>query len=235
MHPLQRPKIDLSWIRVGRLLVISYSESNDGRKAWVCQCDCGVTIEVRGTNLRSGKTKSCGCLKAERMSEGIGKSHGMYGTRENKSWSTMIERCTNPNSKSYSDYGARGITVCDRWMKFENFFADMGIRPEGKTLDRKENSLVYFPENCKWSTSKEQQNNRRNSRRYIFEGREFTSMELSEISGANYHGLRKMLNNHGGGVMSAISRYGIDSESKLRMLIDEYDKNKLSEESEIGV
>jgi hypothetical protein len=158
------------------------------------------------------------------MSEGIGKSHGMYGTRENKSWSTMIERCTNQKSKSYSDYGARGITICDRWMKFENFFADMGVRPEGKTLDRKENSLGYGPENCKWSTAKEQQNNRRNSRRYFFDDRGFTSLELSEISGVTYHGLRKMLNNYGGDVMKSLSRYGIESEDALRILIAEHDK-----------
>ena len=143
MHPLSKPKIDLTGARVGRLRILSYSQASDSRKAWVCLCDCGATVEIRGVNLRSGKTKSCGCLKAERMAEGIGKRHGMYGTRENKSWSTMIERCTNPKAKSYPDYGGRGITVCERWLSFENFFADMGPRPEGSTLDRKENSLGY--------------------------------------------------------------------------------------------
>lgn len=224
MHPLSKPKIDLTGARVGRLRILSYSQASDSRKAWVCLCDCGATVEIRGVNLRSGKTKSCGCLKAERMAEGIGKRHGMYGTRENKSWSTMIERCTNPKAKSYPDYGGRGITVCERWLSFENFFADMGPRPEGSTLDRKENSLGYEPDNCKWSTAQEQQNNRRNSRRYMFQGKPYTSLELSEISGISYHALRKQLGNFEGDVMKAVSKYGITSEGQFKLLVDGYEE-----------
>ncbi|GLO03347.1 hypothetical protein PPUJ13061_32450 [Pseudomonas putida] len=152
------------------------------------------------------------------MAEGIGKTHGMYGSRENKSWSTMIERCHNPKAKSYADYGGRGIAVCDRWKSFDNFFADMGPRPPGMTLDRKDNKLGYSPENCRWSTAKEQQNNRRNSRRYSFEGRDFTSLELSEITGISYHALRKQLNNAAGDVAKAASKFGL-SKVRLRALI----------------
>jgi len=223
MHPLSKPKIDLTGNRVGRLLILEYAQPNDSRRAWVCQCDCGARVEIRGVNLRTGKTKSCGCFKADRMAEGIGKRHGMYGTRENKSWSSMIERCTNPNVKSYADYGARGITVCDRWLSFENFFEDMGPRPEGLTLDRKDNSLGYEPGNCKWSTAKEQQNNRRNSRRYLFRGRPYTSLELSEISAIPYHALRKQLGNFEGDVMKALSKYGITSEGQFKLLVDQYE------------
>lgn len=209
MHPLSRPKIDLSGLRVGRLLVISYSNLNDGRKAWLCHCDCGSTVEVRGVNLRSGKTKSCGCFKAERMAEGIGKTHGMYGSRVNKTWSTMLERCLNENATSYADYGGRGVTVCERWLSFENFYADMGDRPEGKTLDRKDNAIGYEPGNCRWATASEQQNNRRNSRRFIFNGAGYTSLYLSEVSGVPYHALRGMLRRSSDDVSVAMSKYGI--------------------------
>lgn len=230
MHTLSKPKIDLSGVRVGRLLVIEYSDSDDGRKAWKCLCDCGNYVEIRGANLRSGKTKSCGCFKREQMAEGIGKKHGMYGSRENKSWSTMLERCTNPNAKSYSDYGGRGITVCERWRSFDNFFADMGPRPPGTTLDRKDNAKGYEPGNCRWSTSAEQQNNRRNSRRYLFQGVQYTSLQLSEITGLGYHALRKQLSNFGGDVMAAVARYGISTEEQMRLLVDEYE-SKLREKA----
>lgn len=223
MHPLAKPKIDLAGRKIGRLLVIEYSKSEDGRNAWVCDCDCGNRVEVRGSNLRTGKSMSCGCLKAERMAEGIGKTHGMYGTRVNKSWSTMIERCTNPKSKSYKDYGGRGIYVCERWMSFENFYEDMGDRPTGMSLDRIDNKKGYEPGNCKWSTPKEQQNNRRNSRRYSFDGIEYTSLELSEITGVGYHALRKQLGNLGGDVMAALSKYGIATTAQMKDLVMQYE------------
>lgn len=224
MHPLTKPKIDISGQRFGRLVVVSYSASGDGRKAWLCTCDCGSSAEISGANLRSGKTRSCGCFKRDRMSEGIGKTHGMYGSRENKSWSTMMERCHNPKAKSYADYGGRGITVCERWKSFANFFADMGVRPPGMTLDRKNNSFGYGPENCRWSTVSEQQNNRRNSRRYHFDGRAFTSLELSEITGIPYHALRKQLNNLDSDVMKALAKFDISGPEQLNLLVDGYEE-----------
>lgn len=212
MHPLKRPKIDLTGLRVGRLLVISYSESNDGRKAWVCHCDCGTKVDIRGVNLRSGKTKSCGCFKADRMAEGLGKKHGMHLTRTYKTWHSMLERCRNPSATSYKDYGGRGITVCREWYQFERFYSDMGERPDGMTLDRIENSRGYEPGNCKWSTPSEQQNNRRNNVTYLIGDREFTSLQLSEICGANYHTIRRKIR-HAADVMEVLFKHGIESES----------------------
>ena len=88
-------------------------------------------------------------------------THGMTGTPTYNSWFGMIQRCTNPKQPTFKDYGGRGVTICHRWLRFENFLADMGIRPEGKTLDRKNNAGGYEPSNCRWATHKEQCENRR--------------------------------------------------------------------------
>jgi hypothetical protein len=101
----------------------------------------------------------------------------------------MLQRCTNPNNTQYKDYGARGITVCDRWKVFKNFLADMGIRPEGMTLDRKNNDKGYTPKNCKWSTRSEQQRNRRGNNVWAYKGKHKTVAEWAEQLGMKRHSL----------------------------------------------
>lgn len=147
--------IDLTGLKFGKLSIIDLIGKNKhGKYLYSCKCDCGKQKLILGESLVSGNTKSCGCFSKNLK-------HGYSETPTYKSWTSMIQRCNNPNNDRYKDWGERGITVCERWLKFENFLEDMGERPKNKTLDRTNNDLGYFKENCKWSTTKEQSNNKR--------------------------------------------------------------------------
>lgn len=160
--------------RFGRLLVIGLTPSREiasgeRRRLCVVRCECGNEAEARPSNLRSGNTTSCGCMHAEMSAAGqCNFKHGGSATREYRAWMRMKERCYNPKSKRYEDWGGRGITVCDRWLEgFENFLADMGPRPSPRhSLDRKDNDGNYEPSNCRWATYSEQNLNRRPFRTY---------------------------------------------------------------------
>lgn len=159
-------KFNLKDKKFGRWKVLEYN----GGSYWKCLCDCGKIKMVDGNSLRRGLSKSCGCLHKEIISK-MGKDRIRHG-RSNKgdltytSWQHMKRRVLNKNSPDFPNWGGRGIKVCERWIKFENFLEDMGERPEGMTLDRIDNDGNYEPSNCKWSTRKEQNRNKRNIKGY---------------------------------------------------------------------
>jgi hypothetical protein len=130
---------------------------------WVCRCDCGKEHLVATGNFVRGHAWSCGCTPSpNRVASATKHGHNKGGARSPTyySWSAMRDRCLLTTHAHYDSYGGRGISICDRWRKFENFLADMGERPEGKTLDRINNDGNYEPSNCRWATAKEQRANR---------------------------------------------------------------------------
>lgn len=173
---------DLQGQIFGRLTVIERAGSSKNRQAkWACLCSCGGKSIVTGSNLRYGGVRSCGCLPGM-------KTHDKSNTIEYRCWLKMRSRCTNPSDKSYNNYGARGIRVCDRWEIFITFYADMKDRPRNKTsIERIDNDGPYSPANCIWANQTMQNRNKRNNDIINYHG-EFKSLIMwVEEKGLPYH------------------------------------------------
>lgn len=169
-------KLNLHGQKFSRLTVVSEAAKADRPKAatrWLCRCDCGTEIVTETGALRSGHTKSCGCMHRDIVALNSVK-HGLYGSPEYRAWRAMVARCTVETNGSFPNYGGRGIKVCDQWMLFENFFADMGKRPTGSSIDRIDNNGNYEPSNCRWANREQQDNNKRTNVMVTFEGRTMT-------------------------------------------------------------
>lgn len=191
--------LDLRGHVFGRLTVCESTRKGKA-VAWICSCTCGATHTVTTTLLTQGLTRSCGCLQKELRHRGPNTRHrhtvGAKRSPEHSSWSGMLERCLNPNNKLYPQYGGRGISICERWMTFENFFEDMGHRPKGTTIDRYPNNDGHYePGNCRWATAKEQARNTRATLFVEFNGRRTPLREVAEITGVKYMTLYQRLTN----------------------------------------
>ena len=184
--------------KFNRLTAIKFNRKGKlGEQHWLFKCDCGKEKVICVAHVKRGTTKSCGCLHKEMVimrNTTDNLKHGKCETGVYKSWDSMKQRCLNENKTTYKDYGGRGITICDRWLKFENFFEDMGDRPDGKTLDRIDNNLGYSKSNCRWATRKEQANNTRGNHLLTCKDKTQNVTQWAKELEMNYNTLRSRLN-----------------------------------------
>lgn len=179
---------NLAGLVFGYWLVL-YQDNERGKHGevyWVCKCECGFKKRVTANSLRNGSSTKCYSCK--------NRLHGMETSPTYGSWVAMRQRCSNPKNVSYKDYGGKGIEVCGRWSEFVNFLADMGVRPEGMTIDRINSAKGYSKENCKWSTPKEQARNRGNTKKYQHDGKEYALGELADMYGIPVRRVAQRLN-----------------------------------------
>lgn len=185
--------IDILGVRFGRLVAERFLGIENHAAIWECRCDCGNMTTAKTRYLRYGRKRSCGCLHIDTAS-GVNRRHGMHGTPTYKSWSSMIQRCTNSNHDDFHNYGGRGITVLDRWLSFDAFHKDMGTRPPvGYSIDRIDVNGNYGPGNCRWATTKEQQSNKRNSLIVEAHGMAMGVAEWSALTGVSEAAMRARL------------------------------------------
>lgn len=199
---------DLQNQRFGKLIVIGYAYTNERNRAvWLCECDCGKKKEVTTGNLKSGTTRSCGCLHKEQLAKKL-TTHGEYGSRLYWCWHNMKARCFNENDKRYMSYGGRGITVCEEWLVFENFraWAMENGYADDLSIDRINVNGNYEPSNCKWSSDIEQARNKRNNRLVTYEGKTQTLKEWAEELGVNYYTLHSRIVKRGWSVERALTK-----------------------------
>lgn len=174
---------DLTGQKIGRWQILSLAGKKPGYNEylWNCRCECGTAKQVNGSTIKTGRSKSCGCYSADLV-----RKHGMDGTPTYNAWAHMLTRCNNVRHKQYPEYGGRGIKVCDEWHKFENFFADMGEKPDGYSLDRIDNDAGYSKANCRWATITQQIRNRRVSVKREHNGIMKSAAEIAAENGIKW-------------------------------------------------
>ena len=190
-------KVDLTGKKFGRLTVVSKVNRECGKSLWLCKCECGNVVNVTANRLKSGNTRSCGCLKRDTTIK-RNKTHNMSSSRLYVIWGGMIKRCKNKNAHNYKIYGGRGIEVCDLWLRFEPFmeWALSNGYENNLSIDRIDNNGNYCPENCRWVDKKTQNRNRRNNRIIVFNGVTATEAEWAEILGMPIQTLAYRLSRH---------------------------------------
>ena len=210
-----KPKL-LNGNRFGRWSVLCESgRSKSGSVIWLCKCDCGTVRSVEGRSLRSGVSKSCGCLGADHRLEAARKvvtKHGGKKERLYNVWLGILGRCLNPTDRHYTDYGGRGITICEAWKDyaaFRDWAIAAGYDPSAKrgacTIDRINNDAGYFPDNCRWVNGTVQCNNRRTNHRLEYNGESHTISEWACISGIRKDTLRRRIEKYGWSIERALT------------------------------
>lgn len=186
---------DLTGMKFGRLSVAGFEGSSHGTTFWLCKCDCGNTVTVKGSSLRIGGTRSCGCLFKEIHARRLSK-HGESHTRLHNVWSGMLQRCNDSKSGEYHRYGGRGIKVCEEWLSYVNFRDwalangyDKDAPPRECTLDRIDNDGNYEPNNCRWVSMREQSLNKSGLHLVTYRGVTMTLTQWSEKTGIKRHTL----------------------------------------------
>lgn len=209
---------DIQGNKYGRLTVISFVGTKNKKARWLCKCDCGNIVEVYGVDLRGANTKSCGCLKHVHRDLG---AHNLSKTRISSIYHNIKQRCNNPNSSAYKDYGGRGIKICNEWnnsfLSFYEWAMDNGYSDE-LSIDREDNDGNYCPENCRWITHKKQMSNTRRNLIYTIDDKTLCLSEWCEKYEMPYWT-----------VLHRIQR-GLDIETALTKPIDITRRNKLYKE-----
>lgn len=180
--------IDLTGEKFGRLTVIKRKGYSKSKKTqWLCKCDCGNFKIINGSDLKSNKTRSCGCLRKEKaiiVAKSTNLKHNMTHSRPYRIWSSIKSRCYYKNNIAFKNYGGRGIKICDEWRNnFEKFYEwaiENGYK-DNLTIDRINNDGDYEPSNCRWISMQKQENNRRNNRIIIYKSQKYTLAELSNL------------------------------------------------------
>lgn len=187
--------INIAGKRFGYLVAVTpVGQDAGGNWRWNCICDCGKQTVVKYTSLFRGTTKSCGCLAKELLSKRA-TTHGMSNTPTYRSWMSMKRRCNDSSNDSYPNYGGRGIKYSLHWEKFDNFLADMGVRPKGTTLDRIDTDGNYTPENCRWADDLTQHRNTRANVMITSRGVTQTLAEWADQLGIRRSTLQKRIAN----------------------------------------
>lgn len=196
-------KLDITGERFGRLIVVSSAGHNHrGRTQWFCHCDCGNDVKVTTGRLRSGTTRSCGCLYRQVVGNRTRKHGESYGahrrTRLYVIWTNMRQRCANPKNKSFKNYGGRGIRVCKEWDSFESFrdWAHAHGYSDDLTIDRVDNEAGYSPENCRWVSRFVQANNKSNNHSITFRGISKNESQWQRFLGISAGAFRSYLRRH---------------------------------------
>jgi hypothetical protein len=189
--------VELLGQRFGLLTVLADASAGHRYQMVRCQCDCGNVTVIRKSRLyeRTGKQLACGCLRGRHT------KHNDSNSKLYRVWDSMLRRCRNSSHKAFHNYGGRGITVCNEWHDYRCFkqWADHSGYGEGLTIDRIDNDGSYCPENCRWATPKQQQNNRRCCVYIENDGKRLTVTEWSELLGVPRHTVRKHLEAMNGG------------------------------------